>query len=62
MDGITIGKFLLAGMLAFFVIRGVPAAIHHIKHGPKGSTSEWLNAALLLGAVVLFVLFLMSIT
>lgn len=62
MDGMTIGKVVLAALFLFFVIKFAPAAIHQLKHGPKGSTSEWLNAGLLLVAVAAFVLFLMSIT
>jgi len=62
MDAVTIGRVIFAGLLLFFIIRCAPAAIHQLKHGPKGSTSEWLNAGLLLVAVGAFVLFLMSIT
>jgi len=61
MDITTIGPFLLAGLFGFFVIRALPNAIDWIKNGPKGSSAEWLNAALLLGAVAAFVIFLMSL-
>ena len=57
----TIGPFLLAGLFGFFVIRSLPTAINWIKNGPKGSSAEWLNTALLLGAVAAFVFFLMSL-
>ena len=62
MDAMSIGKIVLAALFVFMIIRFAPAAIHQIKHGPKGSTSEWLNALLLIGAVAAFVMFLMSIT
>ncbi len=58
----TIAPFLMAGVLAFFVIKILPNAIQMIKHGPKGSSAEWLNGLLLLAAVGAFVFFLMSIT
>lgn len=57
----TVTSVLLALLFGFFVFRSLPTAIDRIKNGPKGSSSEWLNAALLLGAVAAFVLFLMSI-
>lgn len=53
--------WLFAGMGIFFVWRMAPHAIDQLKNGPKGSTSEWLNAGLLLLGVVVFVFFLMSI-
>jgi len=62
MDAMSIGKIVLAALFVFMIIRFAPAAFHQLKHGPKGSASEWLNALLLIGAVAAFVLFLMSIT
>ncbi len=59
---IGIAGWLLAGLMLFMVARGIPAAINMVKHAPKGTLPEWLNAALLLAAVMAFVLFLMSIT
>lgn len=57
--GIT--GWLFAGMGLFLVFRMAPGAINQFKNGPKGSASEWLNAGLLLTAVVVFVVFLMNI-
>ena len=57
--GIT--GWLFAGLGLFLVFRMGPSAIHMVKNGPKGSAPEWLNAALLLAAVMAFVFFLMSI-
>jgi len=39
----------------------IPAAKHWIKNGPKGSSKEWLNVSFLIGAVVLFVAFLVTV-
>ncbi|MFT6303828.1 MAG: vacuolar-type H+-ATPase subunit I/STV1 [Pseudomonadales bacterium] len=38
----------------------IPTAIDWIKNGPKGSSKEWLNVSMLIGAVVLFVAFLVT--
>ena len=53
-----IGSAVLLAMMIFFIL---PSAIHHLKHGRKGSNKEWLNAILLLGGVMLFVLLLMKL-
>jgi len=53
--------FLMAGALGLMVIICAPNAIDRMKNGPKGSSAEWLNAALLLAAVAAFVFFLMSL-
>lgn len=53
-------KIVLAGMMLFFAIRMWPAAKHHFKHGPKGSSNDWMTYALLMGGVVVFVLLLMK--
>ena len=57
----TFAPFLILGLFGFFVIRALPNAIDWIKNGPKGTSAEWLNTALLLAAVAAFVFFLMSI-
>ncbi|GIX21599.1 MAG: hypothetical protein KatS3mg121_0382 [Gammaproteobacteria bacterium] len=51
-----IGAALLLGAM---VVAMLPAARHWLEHGPRGSAAEWLNAAFVLGLVVLFVLLLM---
>ncbi|MFK8082323.1 MAG: hypothetical protein AB8B97_18715 [Granulosicoccus sp.] len=48
-------------LLCLYVIyRLAPTAVHWIKHGPYGTSKEWLNVSMLLGAVVLFVAFLVT--
>ena len=51
----------MALFLGFMLWRIYPAAIHMIKHGPKGTSKEWLNVSVLLAAVVLFVTFLITV-
>jgi xanthine/uracil permease len=48
---------LLIGMFIYLL----PAAKHWIKHGERGNAKQWLNAAFILGLVVLFVLLLMMV-
>ncbi|MDB4224561.1 hypothetical protein N9850_12380 [Granulosicoccus sp.] len=50
----------VAIILCFMLWRMIPAAKHWIKNGPKGSSKEWLNVSFLIGAVVLFVAFLVT--
>lgn len=50
-----IGGALLAAMMLFMAWRLWPAAKNWIENGPKGSSSDWTTAALLLGGVMLFV-------
>ena len=51
----------MALLLGFMIWRMIPAAKHYIKHGPRGSSKEWLNVSILLAAVVLFVTFLIVV-
>ncbi len=51
-------KILVAVVLGIMVFRLWPAASHQLKHGPKGSTSDWKAAAVAIAAVVGFVLLL----
>lgn len=44
-------------MMAVFIW---PAAKYWLKHGRKGSRSEWMNVIFILGLVVLFILLLMK--
>jgi len=62
MDSDLLLKLMTAGILLFFIVKMIPAAKHHLASDNKGSASEWLNAGLLLAGVVLFVVFLMSIS
>lgn len=54
-------KIVMALMMCFFIWRMWPAAKDHFENGPKGSTSDWLTYALLIGGVAVFVLILMAI-
>jgi len=51
----------MALFYAYMIWRIAPAAIHMIKHGPRGSSKEWLNVSMILAAVVLFVTFLITL-
>lgn len=53
-------QIIMAGLMIYLVIRLWPVVKHHQKHGPKGSTKEWLNFALLIAGIALFVLFLIT--
>ncbi|MFK7857742.1 MAG: hypothetical protein AB8B64_02905 [Granulosicoccus sp.] len=53
-------KIPIALFCIFFIAKLFPLAVHWIKHGPYGSSKEWLNVSMLLGAVVLFVTFLIT--
>ena len=55
------GQILMAARMLFFVWRMWPVAKHWLKNGPKGSSSDWLTYALLMGGVVVFVLILMKL-
>lgn len=52
-------KIGAAGLLAAMFFWNLPGILHQLKHGPKGSQKQWLNASLLIAGVVLFVVFLM---
>ena len=60
MDNIWV-QIAVAAMLGLMVWRMIPVAKHWLEHGPRGSSKEWLNVAMLLGGVVLFVLVLMTL-
>lgn len=60
MDSIWV-KLLVAAVMIFMAWRLFPVAKDQLENGPKGSSKQWLNVSLLLGGVVLFVLFLMSL-
>ena len=52
MDWMKIGAALLLIMMLVYL---VPRAMHAVKHSEKGSNSDWLGFALVLGGVGLFV-------
>lgn len=54
-------QIVWAVILGFMVWRLIPVAKNWMENGPRGSGAEWLNAALLLAGVGLFVVFLISI-
>ncbi|MGB7180449.1 MAG: hypothetical protein WBD13_09525 [Burkholderiaceae bacterium] len=45
-------------LLAVMIWRMWPTAMHWMKNGPVGSSSDWMTTAILLGGVVLFVVLL----
>ena len=57
MDWTLVLQAVLAIAIAVFVI---PRALNMARNSPKGSSADWMGAALPLIAVIVFVLFLMS--
>jgi len=55
-------QIIWAVLLGFMIWRMIPVAKDWLENGPRGSAGQWLNAGLLLGGVVLFILFLLSAT
>jgi len=51
-------KVVTAIVLGIIIIRLWPAASHMLKHGPKGSSSDWQAALLPIVAVIGFVVLL----
>ncbi|MEE9491812.1 MAG: hypothetical protein V3W04_00340 [Gammaproteobacteria bacterium] len=51
-------KISMALVLGFMVFRLWPAAMHQMKHGPKGSSQDWQAALLPLLMVIGFVVLL----
>jgi len=56
-DWTLVLQAVLAIAIAVFVI---PRALNMARNSPKGSSADWMGAALPLIAVIVFVLFLMS--
>ncbi|MFK8075632.1 MAG: hypothetical protein AB8B84_03530 [Granulosicoccus sp.] len=50
----------VAIVMGFMIWRMIPVAKDWLQNGPKGSSKEWLNVSMLIGAVVLFVAFLIT--
>ena len=55
----TFLNIIWAVLLGFMLWRMWPVAKHWMENGPRGTQKEWLNASMLLAAVVLFVVLLM---
>ncbi|MFK7889877.1 MAG: hypothetical protein AB8B63_03600 [Granulosicoccus sp.] len=51
----------IALVMGYMIWRMIPVAKHWLENGPRGSSKEWLNVSVLLAAVVLFVVFLITI-
>ncbi len=51
-------KVIIAVVLGMMLWRLWPAAKHQLDHGPKGTSKDWQAAILPIGAVVLFIVFL----
>ena len=58
MDWTLVLQAVFAVAIAVFVI---PRALQMARNSPKGSSADWMGAALPLIAVLVFVLFLMSV-
>ena len=58
MDWVKIGSalFMLAMVIYLF-----PRAKHAVQNSRKGETSEWLNFALIMGGVALFIVLLIAL-
>lgn len=61
MENIQWYQIVGALFMGFMIWRMIPVAKDWMENGPKGSNAEWLNAALLLVGVGLFILFLISV-
>ena len=57
----TFLNIVWALLLGFMLWRLWPVAKDWLENGPRGTQKEWLNVSMLLGAVVLFVVLLMSL-
>ena len=58
MDWLTIGSAILVG---FMLVMLLPHARRMLKEDRKGTFSDWVGVLIPLGAVVLFVIFLMAL-
>lgn len=54
------GKLLAAGLLVMMLVYLIPRAKHMISGSPKGSSNDWMQFLLILGAVALFIVLLVS--
>ena len=55
MDWVQITSAIFLGAMLIFLF---PRMMHAMKNSPKGSSQDWMGLALPIGAVVLFVIFL----
>lgn len=60
MENVQWFNIVWAGLLGFMIWRMIPVAKNWLENGPRGSSKEWITTAALLGGVVLFVIFLIS--
>lgn len=58
MDWVKIGSVLFLAAMMIFIF---PRMRQAVKHGPKGTSSQWLNFVVILLAVSAFVMFLISL-
>jgi len=57
MDWLKIGSALFLGAMLVYLF---PRMRQAVKHAPKGSNKDWLNFAMIIAVVALFVLLLIS--
>lgn len=55
-------KIVWALLLGFMIWRMIPVAKDWLENGPRGNSKDWMTAAMLIGGVALFVLFLILMT
>lgn len=61
MENLQWYSIIWALLLGVIVWRMIPVAKNWLENGPRGDSKEWMNVAMLLGGVVLFVIFLISL-
>ena len=54
-------KLIAAGLLLMMVIYLFPRAKYMLKESPAGSSKDWLNVLVIMGAIALFIVFLVSL-
>ncbi len=63
MEEFSLWEYVLAGIIAAGVLFfWGPGTRQRLKDSPKGSPQDWMTAVLPIGAVVLFVVFLIMIS
>ncbi len=61
MENLQWYSIIWALLLGVMVWRMFPVAKNWLENGPRGDSKEWTTVAMLLGGVVLFVIFLISL-